>query len=98
MEKNVMEELTITIWEDNALRMNEMEPNLKMALKRVGLKARIQLNSEVPLLSRQKLLGRTPAVQVNDGDMWFHTTGVAITSEQFEALLYKLRSIGLLEF
>lgn len=93
-----MEDLTITIWEDNALRMNEIEPNLKIAMKRVGLKAKIQLNSEVPLLSRQKLLGRTPAIQFNDGEMWFHTTGSAITAEQFEALFYKLRDAGLLKF
>lgn len=92
--KAVMNETEITLWDDNAGRINSMEPNLRVALQRLGLKARIQTNCEPPLLARHNLTGTTPAVQINGGDYWRHTVGQAVSADQFEALLRRLQSLG----
>lgn len=86
----------IIIWDDNAQRLNAMEPNLRVALTQTGVKASIQTNCEPPLLSRHNLTGNTPAIQVNDGDFWRHTIGETVTVDQFVALLRKLKHMGLL--
>lgn len=87
----------IIIWDDNASRLNAMEPNLRVAMKKLGITASIQTNCEPPLLSRFNLTGNTPAIQVNDGDFWRHTIGVPVTVEQFMALLVKWRNTGCLK-
>lgn len=84
----------IIIWDDNATRLNEMEPNLRVAMKKLGINASIQTNCEPPLLSRFGLTGNTPAIQVNDGDFWRHTIGVAVTIDQFLSLLGRWRCAG----
>lgn len=88
-----MHEQEIIIWDESAPRLNAMEPNLRVALHRLGIKAHIQTNCEPPLLARHNLTGTTPAVQINGGDFWRHTVGEVITVEQFMALLHKLRNL-----
>ena len=83
-----MNDIEIIIWDDDAGRIHIMEPNLRVALRKRGLDA---------LLARHGLTGNTPAIQVNGGDFWRHTAGEAISADQFEALLGKLQSRGLLD-
>ena len=92
-----MNDIEIIIWDDDAGRIHIMEPNLRVALRKRGLDARIQTNCEPPMLARHGLTGNTPAIQVNGGDFWRHTAGEAISADQFEALLGKLQSRGLLD-
>ncbi len=87
----------IIIWDENAGRINAMEPNLRVAMSRCNIKASVQLNSEPPLLSRNNLIGSTPAIQIDGGEFWRHTIGVAVTIEQFEQLFAKLRSLGIIK-
>ena len=80
----------IILWDLSADRLHEMEANLKKAMRQLGISAIVQLNSEEPLLSRHHLLGHTPAVQVNGGQMWRLTPGVIISEENFRGLLTML--------
>lgn len=89
-------EQEIIIWDDSAQRLNAMEPNLRVAMNKLGVKAHIQTNCEPPLLSRHNLTGNTPAIQINGGDFWRHTVGEPVTVEQFMALLHRLRGMGML--
>lgn len=91
-----MNQTEIIIWDDNASRIHAMEPNLRVALQRLGVRASIQTNCEPPLLARHNLTGTTPAVQVNGGEFWRHTVGEAVSAGQFEILLRKLQTMGLL--
>ncbi len=75
------------IWDDNARRINAMEPRLKSVLTRHGIKALIQSNCEPPLLSRFNLIGRTPAIQLDDGEFWHRKYGEEVTEDQFEELI-----------
>jgi hypothetical protein len=89
-------EQIITLWDENAQRLHTMEANLAVVLRRLGITAQIRLNSEPPLLARTGLNGKTPAVQVDDGDFWRHTVGEAIGEQQFMSLLSRLRDAGVL--
>ena len=95
-EGNAVSEQLITIWDDSAQRLHAMEASLVIALRRLGIKAQLLTNSEPPLLARVGLTGKTPAIQVNDGDFWRHTAGEAISESQFVSLLSRLRKDGIL--
>ncbi|SHN59762.1 hypothetical protein [Desulfovibrio litoralis] len=77
---------TIIVWDESADRINEMQISLPQALKVMGIKARIQWNSEPPLLSRMQLFGTTPAIEI-DGEFWRHTIGKAVSEKEFIELL-----------
>lgn len=77
----------IVVWDISAQRIHVMEKNVKNAMRRLGVRARVQFNSEEPLLSRFRLLGKTPAVQINKGDLWTCVPGRAISEEAFIRLL-----------
>ena len=83
--------LTIILWDENALRLQETNANLCQALKILHLKAKITLNSEPPLLSRMGLLGRTPVAEI-ENQYWRCTVGKVISCEQFIEL-FKNHSI-----
>lgn len=87
----------IIIWDDLAQRINAMEPALQQALKALNIDSGVQINCEVPLLSRHQLIGRTPSIQVNDGDFWSCTYGEPITEGQFIWLLTHLKKCGLVK-
>jgi len=93
-----MSEQRIVIWELSAERIQAMERSLRRAMRRLGLAAQVQFNSEEPLLSRHQLLGSTPAVQVNGGELWRCRPGESITEEEFVDLFTLLRRNGLLRF
>lgn len=87
---------TINIWDENIARVIQIERNLACAMRNVGVTAKVQLNSEPPQLMRLNLIGRTPAIQIDDGEFWRHTVGEVMTVEQLEHLLRKLQKEGLL--
>lgn len=80
----------IVIWDLSAERLRDMEINVKAAMRRLGLKAVVQLNSEEPLLSRHGLIGHTPAVQVNGGKIWRSTPGLTVSEKEFVHLFRML--------
>lgn len=82
---------TFVIWDDCPRRINEMEPRLRMALSDVGMDAEIHIHNERPLLARNKMLGATPAFQLDDGDLWRLHVGKSVTVDEFKALLNVLR-------
>ena len=86
----------IIIWDTDGGRLHEVENNLKIALRHLGIAADIKMYCEVPLLSRFQLIGKTPAIQVNGGEFWRHTIGKAMTVEQLISLFEHLRSAHLL--
>lgn len=81
----------IVVWDLSANRIHIMEKNLKIALREVGMEAVVRFNSEEPLLSRHRLIGKTPAVQVDKGEIWRCTPGEAISEEAFVRLLRELQ-------
>jgi hypothetical protein len=73
---------TITIWDESSERIQKMQISLAQALKILRIKARIQWNSEPPLLSRMQLFGTTPVIEIN-GELWRHTIGKAVSEKEF---------------
>lgn len=90
-------EQTIIIWDDVSDRIHELEDTLKLALKILHIEAKIQINCEAPLLSRNKMIGRTPAFQVNNGDIWTHAPNQTVTKDQLVLLLSNLKKQNLLK-
>ena len=87
-----MEQLQeIIVWDISAQRIHLMERNLKNAMRKLEMQARVQFNSEEPLLSRFRLLGKTPVVQINGGGMWSCVPGEAVSEEAFVQLLQRYR-------
>ena len=93
-----MKEHEIIIWDEDAERIKECETNLRVALARMGIDAEVKGYSEFPLLTRNNVMGYTPSIQVDGGKMWQHTIGVAVTAEQFEGLIRRLRKLGEIDF
>lgn len=85
----------IILWDDNAERLHKMEASLQKALQKIKIQARIQINAEPPLLSRNHLIGKTPVIQINNGDYWYIMYGEIITEQQFFVLLNKLKREGI---
>lgn len=89
----------IVIWDLSAQRIQAMEANLQMAMKKLGIEAGVQFNCEEPLISRNGLLGKLPAVQVNgDKKVWQCGAEHVISEDEFIALFHELRKRGLLAF
>lgn len=87
----------ITIWDENSLRLMESEKNLRIVMTAMSIKAKIQLNNEPPLIARNGINGKTPAIQINDGDFWTHTIGEPIHIENLEKLFSRLRENKILK-
>lgn len=80
---------TIIIWDDMAKRARESERALSQALREVGLKIPITVNSEAPLISRNGLWDRLPVLEIK-GDHWSLNPGHAFTKQQLVKLLESL--------
>lgn len=78
--------LNITLWDENASRLQTCHANLTEALKMKALKAKITCQSEPPLLSRMGLLGTGPTVEIGS-QYWRCIVGKTITVDNFIALL-----------
>lgn len=82
--------MTITIWDDDARRMAAIDRNLHLALAELTMKAVVLRISEPPLLSRERLLGRTPVLEI-DGRYWSLRPGETISIEDCRKLLTRFR-------
>jgi hypothetical protein len=81
----------IIIWESNIERIHACETAVYKALKELGLKARVTVNSETPLISRNQLWERLPVLEIRD-QRWSLHPGVAFTSDQLTRLFRKIFS------
>lgn len=81
----------INLWDENSQRLMALEKNLRVLMSAMRIQAEVQLNNEPPLLARNGINGKTPAVQINDGDFWTHTPGEPVSVENLEKLLAALR-------
>ena len=89
----------IIIWDMSAERIHAMQVSLYEAIHQLGIDASVQFNSEEPLLSRNGLLGRTPAVQVNGyAQVWTCRVNQAIGTADFVSLFLYLRDNHFMEF
>jgi len=80
----------VTLWDENALRLMEAETNLRIVMHELGIVADVQLNSEPPLLARHGVNGKTPALQVDDGDIWTYSAKQSVDVEGLRSLLLVL--------
>lgn len=77
----------ISLWDEDHARLMALESNLQTALKELKLEAEVDLNCEPPLIGRNGLVGKLPAVQFNGGWFWHHQQGKTISTQAFLALL-----------
>jgi hypothetical protein len=80
----------ITIWDDDGQRIATIDRNLHLALAELGMKAVVLSISEPPLLSRERLLGRTPMLEIG-GRYWSLRPGETISTEDCRKLLARFR-------
>ncbi len=81
--------MEITIWDLDPNRIADINKNLRMALKDVGIRASIVIMSEPPLISRMNLTHRVPLLEI-DGNYWSLPPGEPITRHACIRLLKQL--------
>lgn len=79
----------IIIWESRVETIRECEIALSQALKELGLKGKIIVNSEPPLISRNQLWDRLPVLEIR-GLRWSLHPGQSFTREQLIRLFEKV--------
>lgn len=79
----------ITLWEISSDRIHACEGALYEALKELGLKREIVINSEPPLISRYELWGRLPVLEI-EGWYWSLYPEEAFTKVQLIRLFEKI--------
>jgi hypothetical protein len=82
-----MEEMIL--WEVNAETIRACERAAIEALRELGLKGRVIINSEPPLISRNGLWDRLPVLEIR-GQYWSLTPGQPFTKEQLSRLFRRL--------
>ena len=87
--------MDIVIWDIDAARINDIDRNLRQAMKELGLRGQVTSMSEPPLVARMGLLGKTPVLEINSL-YWSLPQGEEITLGQCRILLFTLamRSSG----
>lgn len=85
-----MKKHKIIIWDDNPVRISEMETHLRMALIEREMDVDIQINNERPLLARNGMIGAMPAFQIDEGDFWRLNVGKSVSVEEFRKFLYRI--------
>lgn len=83
--------LDITIWDNNAERIVEIERNLTVALHRLGMRGTVRSMSEPPLLGREGLLNDVPVLEIGE-NYWKLRPNQVITEEQCLSLLRRFLS------
>ena len=78
----------IIIWESNVETIHACESAVSQALKDLGLKVRVSINSEPPLISRMGLWDRLPVLEIR-GLHWSLHPGRAFTAGEVTRLLQK---------
>jgi len=79
----------IILWECNIERIHACETAVYQALREIGYKARLTINCEMPLLSRQQLWERLPVLEIR-GQRWSLCPGRAFTAEQLTRLFTRI--------
>jgi hypothetical protein len=79
----------IVLWECNIERIHAIETAVYQALRKIGYKARLVINSEMPLLSRHQLWERLPVLEIR-GQRWSLCPGQAFTAEQLTRLFTRI--------
>lgn len=85
--------MDIVIWDSDNGRIVEIDRNLRLAMKQLGIKGRVTSMSEPPLLGRMGLLGKVPVLEIN-GCWWSLPQGTTIDLEQCLDLFARLRAGG----
>lgn len=85
--------LTITIWDNDADRIAEIDRNLRKSLSGLKMQALILSNAEPPLLARENLLDRVPVLEIA-GKYWSKKPGKAFTIQDCVQLLSGFTSQG----
>lgn len=79
----------IIIWETKAETIRACEYAVLQALKELGLKGTIVVNSEPPLISRNQLWERLPVLEIR-GQHWSLRPSKSFTKEQLVTLFRKI--------
>jgi len=79
----------IIIWDDNPKRAVNIHAKLAAAMQKMKIKAGISIQSEVPLIARQNLTGKTPALEIA-GSYWCKTPGQEPGETDIANLLHKV--------
>lgn len=85
------QEISITLWEQSAERILEIDKNLHAAAQELGIRIHLSIMSETPLLGRNRLLDKIPVLEI-DGMQWRIRPYQVFTKEECAALLNKLTS------
>ncbi len=89
-------EQIIVIWDDKSDRINILEANIQSALKQLSINAKTQRNCEIPLITRNRLVGKLPSFQINGGDMWHLKPNDTVTKEEFLVFFTYLKKCKIL--
>jgi len=79
----------IILWECKCETIRDCERAVHEALKELGLKAVVTVNSEPPLIGRNQLWGRLPVLEIR-GLYWSLRPGCAFRSEDLKPLFTKI--------
>jgi len=79
----------IILWETDGETIRACELALHEALKELGLKAIVTINSELPLIARNQLWERLPVLEIQ-GLHWSLRPGGAFTVEELTRLFTKV--------
>lgn len=82
--------LKIVIWDLYPERIAQIDKNLYLALKKMGMKGLVTSNSEPPSLMRAGIYHRVPALEI-DGNFWMYTNSTP-DIEACTQLLNKFRN------
>jgi len=83
--------LSITIWDNNAARMAEIDHNIHLVLRELKLKGIVNSISEPPLLARENLLNRVPVLEIEE-KYWSLKANTVIGQTEIKNLLIKIVS------
>ena len=75
----------IILWESSVEAIRACELAISQALRNLGLKVRVTVNSEPPLISRNQLWDRLPVLEIRD-QRWSLQPGRAFTADQLTRL------------
>lgn len=81
----------IILWESDGETIRACQLAVYQALKELSLKARVTINSEPPLISRNQLWERLPVLEIR-GLRWSLRPGQPFTAEQLTRLFAKVFS------
>lgn len=85
--------LYITLWDNDAPRIAQIERNLHQAMRNLGLQGQVDIMSEPPLLARMGMLNEVPVLEIG-GLYWKREAGRVIGLKACESLLAHISGRG----